>query len=366
MQLSAILNKFQTNILEISGKKYWYLFLVIPLAIVVLINGLGLIPEEHYQRLSQNPYITRTDIHPNNYWQETLLLPLTANILGLTTRISFNLLCLFIIVCFYALLTYLSFLQYGPAIAIVIATIVISSPLTTILFSWLGSPDGVTVLLILPFLFLQSSWIMFLLAILGGANHLAFSIAVLEILLLRLIYKDKVNFTHLVFTFLGCLAGYGLVQFFLFSNSITVASRLDFILAKSVQEWLQINARILPLTFFSLFNVQWLLPIVSILMFFGLDKKFYLTLITLITINFLMVFFTLDTTRIFSLLSWGVLIECVFRSIRLIDKNAIVKSEYFSFMTVIGVLSLASPRFYSWVGEIHSSPFIEFISRILN
>jgi hypothetical protein len=84
MLLSTALDVLYEKVQGLGRQKFWFLFLGAAFVLVILINGAGIIPEEPYQRLSQNPFITRTDIHFNNYWQETVLLPLLAYYLDLT------------------------------------------------------------------------------------------------------------------------------------------------------------------------------------------------------------------------------------------------------------------------------------------
>jgi len=61
---------------------------------VLLYNGIGTVPDPTYQRLAQNPFITRTDISPDNNWKASLLLPLLAYYTLLASPWGFNALCL--------------------------------------------------------------------------------------------------------------------------------------------------------------------------------------------------------------------------------------------------------------------------------
>ena len=83
--------------------------LALCLLFVILVNGVFLVPPEHYQRISLNPFVTRTDIAPANYRQADILLPLIGFYTGWNTRFSFNVLCFLII------LSAFSFLPCSPS-----------------------------------------------------------------------------------------------------------------------------------------------------------------------------------------------------------------------------------------------------------
>ena len=366
MLLSTALDALYEKIQGLGTRKYWFLILVLLFIFVTLINGVGIVPEEPYQRLSQNPFVTRTDIHFNNYWQETVLLPVLAYYLGLTGTITFNALAFVTIAGAYSLFAWLAFRRWGTVVALISTTLLITSPLTTIMLSWLGTPDGLTVLLTTPFLFANSSIVIFLLAILGATNHPTFIVAIMEILILRWAANDGINIRRIVFAAIGTIIGYGIVKFFLYSYDIDIVSRFDFMQLKTVSEWIKLNLENLPSTLFSLFNIHWLLFPVSIILFFKKDRRFFSLVILLLLTNYGIVFFTLDTTRIFSLTSWAVLFMCIFHSYNLAtleDSGKVnYQKQYLQALMLIGIISFFTPRYFSWVGEIHTAPFNNIIS----
>ena len=355
---------------KLGKHKLWFLYLVLLFIVVTLINGVGIVPEEPYQRLSENPFITRTDIHFNNYWQETVLLPVVAHYLGLTGTITFNALTFVFIVGAYSSFSWLTFRRWGSTLALIVATLLITSPLTTVLLSWLGTPDGLTVLLSIPFIYTQSGVLIFFLALLGAANHPTFIIATLEILILRWVARDHINIKHIILAIIGVGSGYGSVKFFLYAFGIDVASRLDFMQLRNMGEWVKMNMNVLPITFFSLFNIQWLVLVVCLVMFYQKDKLFYSLILIVLLTNYGITFFTLDTTRVFSLLSWGVFFICIFHSYKLTismrKEESHHNKQFLQSLIIIGMVSFIAPRFFSWGGEVHSTPFFEWIDRLLN
>lgn len=335
--------------------------------IVVLLNGIGLMPSAPYQRLSQNPFATRTDIDPANYWQETVLLPVIAFYARLNSRLAFGLLCACIVVAAYILFAVLAFKREGHVRGVVFTAILVTSPLTTVLLAWLGSPDGLTVALAVPLIFTSSALLMFVLALLGTLNHIVFAVAAIEIVLLRLIGRDGVSRRHLISVALGAAVGYGCVQAFLAFNHIQVFSRLAAIFSQSFAYWLDTDAAALPMTLFSLFNAQWLVILVCLLICFRMDKRYYAFLTAILVVNCVITFVTLDKTRIFSLLSWGVLIECILHSSRLaLDRSRTDPSyqkQLFQGLIASCLLSFIAPRYYSWNGGIFAAPFYESLKQ---
>lgn len=370
MLLSTALDAIYEKIQALGKHKYWFLYLVLLFIVVTFINGFGIIPEEPYQRLSQNPFITRTDIHFNNYWQESVLLPIIAYYLKLTGTIRFNTLTFAFIVGAYSLFAWFVYRRWGALLSVIFSALLITSPLTTVLLSWLGTPDGLTTLLLVPFIFTQSSILIFFLAFLGAVNHPIFTFAVLEILALRWVARDQINIKHLFLALIGAGSGYGIVKLFLHTYEIEIVSRLDFMQFKTISEWVMMNANILPISLFSLFNIQWLIVLVCLIMFHMKDKRFYSLLMMTLLVNYGITFFTLDTTRVFSLLSWGILFLCVFHSYQFTIAMQVNEPDYYKHflkaLIAIGILSFIAPRYFSWAGEIHTTPFFEWIEKLLN
>jgi hypothetical protein len=118
----------------------------------------------------------------------------------------------------------------------------------------------------------------------------------------------------------------------------------------------------------SLFNVHWLILFICLVMFFKRDRVFYSLVLAFLLLNYALTIFTLDTTRIYSLLSWGVLFVCIFRSYSLAsadqDTNPQVKKQFLQSLIVVGIVSFFAPRYFSWLGEIHTTPFYQFLRKV--
>jgi hypothetical protein len=200
-------------------------------------------------------------------------------------------------------------------------------------------------------------------------NHPAFIIAATEILILRWVSHNEIKKRHLAVVILGGVIGYALIQAFLDFNHIQIAvSRLDFILANNIFSWVRMNALHFPMTLFSLFNIQWLIILASIIMFFKTNRTFYSCLLIVLLINYGITFFTKDTTRVFAILSWGILMECIFHSYDISrdkqDQEPAYQKQYLLTVLIVGFLAFISPRYYSFDGAIHPTPFYEFLNQL--
>lgn len=367
MLISTFLDGLYEGTLRLGRSRFWLPFLGLVFLVVIFINGIGIVPEEPYQRLSENPFITRTDIHFNNYWQDNPLLPVIAYYLRMTSPLAFNLLCFVIIIGAFLSFALLSYRRWGSAPALVFSTLLITSPLTTVMLTWLGTPDGLSLALTIPFLLTHSGLLIFFLSIPGVMNHPTFIIAVLEILTLRWAARDGVNFKHLLGAALGLVTGYGLVRTFIAVNQIELVSRIEFMFLRGWDEWFKLNALNFPMSVSSLFNIHWMILPVCLVMFFKRDRLFYSLALIFLLVNYGFTWFTLDTTRVFSLLSWGVLFACIFRSFELAlsDRETVpqVHKQYLQALILIGIASFVTPRYFSWVGEIHTPPFYDFLRK---
>jgi hypothetical protein len=233
--------------------------------------------------------------------------------------------------------------------ALFYSTILVTNPLSTVILSWLGTPDSLSLLLIVPFIFTRSVlWIAFLTA-LGVMNHVVLIIAACEILFLRWVSRDNINSHHLLGAVLGGLVGILIVRWFLavYHIEITV-SRLDFIFLRDFTDWFLMNAKNFPLSFFSLFNIQWIIIPVCLVMFFRSNRSFYISVLMILLVNYGITFFMEDTTRIFTLLSWGVLMVCIIQSNELAQAKKTTEGAYLKqfqiILMVIGLASFITPR----------------------
>jgi hypothetical protein len=360
MLLSSFLSGLTDRLLGLSRAGAAVL-LSAALLVVILTNGIGVVPQNVYQRLADNPFITRHDIHQENYWQETVLLPVAAFEAHLTTTRAFHILCFASLLAAYALFATLAIRRWGE-VAIVVTILLVTSPLTTVLLSWIGTPDPLSVLLTIPFLFITSTPAAFTLTALGTTNHVVVAIAAVGILALRWRARDGVQLRHLLATGAGAAVGIAVVKFFIAHYGIQVMTRLDFILLSPWSKWVNWALADLPLTLYSLLGPQWFVLALCLVMFFSSDRGFFTALLGLLLVNLAITFVSEDTTRVFSLLSWGLLMTCVFHCDTLARrKGEAHRQQYIWALTAIGLASFIAPRYFYWAGSVRMPPFHEFL-----
>lgn len=365
MRLSSFLNLLLDKTKKISHHKYWWVVLGIILLYVIILNGISLVPYQTYQKLSQNPFIIRTDLGNENYWQETVLLPVIAYITRMNSTLTFTIVCLLIIIGSFILFTVYLSKHSSPLITIIVTTILITNPLSTILFTWLGTPDGLTFFLTIPFLFTNSIILLFFLIILGTMNHITFLIAAIEILFLRFTTRENIKNIHLATITIGGVIGLVLVKVFYAVYQIQAITRFEKIFTISLADWIRMNLGEFPLTIFSLFNFQWLIIPVCLILFFKKNRLYYSIILGLLIFNYGITFFAEDTTRIFTLLSWGILIHCVIYSSKLASiEDLSFQNQFLEAMILIAIISLISPRYYSFAGNIFTTPFYSFLYQL--
>lgn len=360
MLVSDLLNKI-IAVLEVqSSRRYWVL-IILTLMAVVLINGVALYSDAHYQKLAQDPFVRRDDVEST--YQETLLLPMLANVLGLSEKKPFFVLCLIFIFTGIITFSWLARKKFEPLSALLMSVLLIANPIATILLSWVGSADGLTFLLTIPILFVQSGWVLMGLMIFGVTNHILVLIAGLEVIMLRLFSEDDIKPMHVAFSIFGGLIGYGLVQFFLFTNGIVAAPRLEQNLTRAIPELIKSNFTLLPYILYSFFGFQWLLLPVMVIMFLKRNWRYFGLLLLLLLLNYFIAFLTVDTTRIFVLLSWGLFFHGLMTSLTLTKQEKITewRRQFLFSLLAIGVVSILSPRFFVWSNMIEISPFYPFL-----
>ncbi len=361
MNIAKILRWFDPTGFVPSRRQYWVAVSAL-LLFTILYNGAGLIPFEAYQRLSINPFIARPDIDVNNYFQETVFLPLLANLLGLTSRFRFNLLCVLMIAAGYLFFAYNLRKNSAGVNPIPEFALLLISPITTVLFSWIGSPDAVTFLLTTILLFSRSDIVIFSLGILGAANHSIIIFATVPLLMLRMYARDdSISVRSIILLISGSAIGLLLAHLFLRINHIDVISRLDFLFQQDPHRWVQINLYKFPAVVFSLNGFLW--P--AILLIYGKEwdnHRYYKFYLLAMAGFYVITFFTLDTTRVFSLMAWGMTSHLITTSIRGSDRNGKMLSQVIPFICLFGLLI---PKYFLWEGNIVFTPFQSFYTSFL-
>jgi len=366
---SAFLPSLADRFEMFAGRHFWPAVVILFL-FTIEFNGTGLVPPEHYQKYSQHPFVTRDDIDPRNVWQESILLPLTAFWMGATSRFTFNALCIGILLLGYATFLLTSVRRDGKAVTLLLFALLLAHPVTAVLWSWIGMPDCISFLCVALALVVRSRLAFFSLASITMVNHPAGTIAIGSIAVLRLVaHEEHMSWIHVGVVLAGGLLGSVLVHAFNAYHDVIVYTRLEEGLSFSWGELMHMNLAPLPFVLFSFQQTIWLTLAFLVIVFSRKDPVYFSVLGAIMIAAYAMTFFTLDTTRVFAMLTWGATFHCVSHCLTL------NRSEYreLDAKTVLGVLEacaivgLLIPRFYLWNGEVFTTPFnstIELIRHI--
>jgi hypothetical protein len=322
--------------------------------ITILVNGVGFEPDRMYQKSSRNPFVAHFDRYGDNYWQENILMQMMIYYARFFDY-EYYLFLFFVILTAYIVILLLFKHHYGEYLSLITTSVLATSQLTTVAFSWLGNPDSLTILLTIPFFFIKSPIAIAVLATIGATNHLSHFIAAFMIMLTRKAEKEGIGFQHFASLLSGSLLGYLLVRMFLYYHSIPLNSRIDIILSLGLLPYIEAQMVNFPMTMISLFGVHWLIIPVSFLLY-RRDRYFYVVSLIILLMGYSVTLFFFDTTRVFQLVSWGFFVRFLIRSYFLSHEGR-ERRVYTCFLIAVVILSLVLPRFYSCCGVIWKTPF---------
>ena len=327
--------------------------------------GLGTLPHDEYLLAAQNPFESlRSFLYPvRNYFQQSPLLPLTAYAAGLTSKAGFVTLCLGFIVLGFGAFASLARVRYGRELGLIAAALALSHPVTLVMLSWVGTPDGITFLLTACLLFARSSAWIAILCTIGAFNHPVMVFAAPVILVLRATSGEKeCGFRQLLPAAAGLALGTAAVYLFLWHYKIGVFSRLDCIGTRTLGGWIKLNLTSFPLTLYSLHGPIWLALAAAFIAAFSLDRRYFIVFILCQLLFYGITFFTEDTTRVFSLLTWAAAIHCILHAARLLEakRNLRECAQYRAALIVIAIFGLLGPHYYLWNSTLRIPNFTEF------
>lgn len=247
-----------------------------------------------------------------NERQDAMLFFLLAHFLGVRTPSALVRVCF--VINFFSMGLFLNWTMrnYGARMGFLACCVFITHPVFYILFSWLGLADGLTVLSTIIMVMSGHAWLSCLGAGIAVFNHHMGAPIAASVLGLRwLSQHQRISIQHLGWGAAGTCAG---KLSAMISNSLSEGSgysRLSFILDSSITKWMEMQSREPLGLLYSLFLTYWLPVLCMCILYMGKRKRFFgFYLICLL--GFMMLgFITVDTTRVFVLLSWGPTFICL-------------------------------------------------------
>ncbi len=336
-----------------ARRRFWLALALLAL-LTFLYCGVGTVPREFYRALAQDPFKQRTDIHQENYFQESPLLPTLGFVTGWHAPTSFGLLCFAFIAAGFVYLVRASRRRYGPLWSLLLLALLLANPVTVVLLSWIGMPDAITFLVLALMLYVRQGWLIFLLAGLGAYNHPTATFAVPSVLLLRWLARESgLTFRHVATGLAGVVAGWLAVRVFLNINNIEVVSRAEYIGDRNLLFWIKYNLAHLPVAIFSLQNIVWFALAASFLVLLRLDRRYAWTLLGLLVAFYGITFFCLDTTRVFALLAWAPAWHCVVHALQRAEQEDVrLRLQLERVLLIVAVIGSLAPTYYMWLGQV--------------
>jgi hypothetical protein len=350
----TIFEQLEQWLRDVARRRFW-LVLALMALVTFLYVGVGIVPKEFYRAMAQDPFKQRTDIHQENYFQESPLLPVLGFVTGWHAPTSFALLCCAFIAAGYVYLARASRRRYGPLWTLLLLALLLSNPVTVVLLSWIGMPDAITFLVLALLLYVRQTWGVFLLAGLGAYNHPIALFAVPSVLLLRWLARESgMTFRQVAAGVAGVAAGWLAVRVFLNINNIEVVSRAEFIGDRDLVFWIKYNLTHLPVAVFSLQNMGWFALAASFLVLLRLDRVYAWVLLGLLVVFYGITFFCLDTTRVFALLAWAPAWHGVVHALQKAEQcDTRLRAQLERALIVIALIGLLSPTYYVWLGQVY-------------
>ncbi|MEI6168074.1 MAG: hypothetical protein WCS52_12860 [bacterium] len=333
----------------------------------ILYTGLAVASDTIYYQLSLDPFRTRLDLAPANYFQETLLQPLCAHALGLKTLTAYSLFCMTLVFCGFAAFATLVAWRSHRKTAALFLLILLAHPVRGVLYSFVGMPDAMTFVMTVPFLFLNAPLALGLLALLAATNHAVFLFIIPTLCLLRwAAHEPGFRWPQLIASIAGLALGRWVLHGFLMAYGIELVSRYHCARSLPLVNLVHNNFSQLPMTLFSLHGAVWVALAASLAILWSSTPRYVLLALAAQTSLYGITFFTSDTTRVFTLLAWAPALHAVICANRHVEQSWTPASQgqWQGALLLVGLAGLLLPMYSVWGGFVipcNSLPFYQSI-----
>jgi len=376
MKHSEILNNYKTFFFYklpqfIFGVKFWWFYSSI-LILSILQNGVWYSPQtERLWLMSENIFANPFLDQPKNQW---LLSSFLGPLLGYVTSANrsiylYSLLHLIIFIIFFTVMIAVAKQRHGDYIARSVLILFFLSPISNVLFTWLGSPDIITFLLSMALiLFEKNIPVLVISAFLLGMNHPEQGLVILILLAIFTCTSGERPKEVFKFALVGIgslLLGKFLVGWYfeIFNFDVTY-SRAEYISNGGLYLYVKSTLSNPFAMMFSLYNILYIF-IAIYLAYYWKKEKIAFAFLVYSLLAFTVILFTLDQTRVFSILTFPGLLLLVFSPT---FRDSPTEQKEF-FQNVLSILLLAGifiPRFTILNGEVHFSSYQYLVETLHN
>ena len=236
------------------------------------------------------------------HWECPLWL-LTASWMGANTPQAYRLWSELMAGSAVVLTVFLAHRRWGP----LWGRMVVVSPITYVLMTWVGLEDPFTVMVTALCLWGEAGWELALAGFLGAMNHQAAAIAGSFVIVLRmLMWKDYDGLPSWIAAWWPAGVVTGLVANMLIGP--LDGTRLGYIWAHPLGYWLDMSAQQFPMFLYTAAFALWVPAVWVVWRYFAEAPRFYAAFLTAAVVSLGLTLFTLDSTRVFALLMWAPLL----------------------------------------------------------
>ena len=336
-----------------------------------LVHGIWSVPNGVPYHISKNPFVNIYGQNPADQFNyDSLVIPLVAYASGLNrSLLTFTCLnCAVIVAAIIMLLQGVRRIWEVDFAKIAVLTLALN-PLSAILLTWIGSYDSVTFIL-QSVLFLTENWgAALVLGMLGGFNHfpILFISGTYFIVFRGALLRHNKRKGTLLLYWVGLSIGYAALKLYHYHYHLNVTQdRLSAaghfglrpLIRLIVTNWLAAT--------FSLYNVLWIAVLCILFFLYRQNASAFWCFILGNCTFVLLAFLALDTTRVFALLSWPMLLYgllAVFSDSRRQGPECYGQTRLF--LCAILMAGLFIPRLWVWDGQIYFSRHIDMVRKLL-
>jgi hypothetical protein len=299
------------------------------------------------------------------YYQESPLYFLIAHVLGATTPRRYLLLCIVAAGVVPILFLRLSVKAFGKEKGLVAGLLFLAHPIRYVLNTWLGMVDPLTVACTTVFLFTSRELPAGIAMACSTFNHPGSLFILPSLFSLDLVSgMTRAKLWKYAAGFLGVLFGMGLCRWIQTLYAFTVYTRWDYFQEIPPRHWLIINFSYLPQAIYSFAFALWVPLVVGLLWNFRGAARVWMVYGIVMFGLYGVTFFTVDTTRVFAILSWAPTFWMLLRWYEAPSSKECVTGDYGALLRWFALLGWLAPHLYLWDGVVYS-PGVPDILRVI-
>jgi len=357
--VTNLFEKLSSLIENIVFRSRFCVFVPITLAMTVLVNGIWVSPaSKRMWLLASNPFKNPFDNEKNEWLLDNYLLPWLAHTMGAdTSLLVYVTFCLFLFLFGIVSLAVLVRRQNGELVARCMLIVFALSPVSLATLGWLGYVDFITVFFgIVVALSWEHLWVLPLCAFLMGLNHASQGIVISLVAFLAHVAFAPENairrhIGRLIIILAVILIAYFLRDVYLTSYGVhQTYTRLDYFHDRGIWYYASLVLEVPGLLWYSLFGAVWILliawvPQASVRSILLVSAAFIISLASALL--------NLDQTRVFSLLTFPVLLVVINNWPSANSRHSCVPLRKVVVWMIMG--SLILPKIIVWHGKPYGS-----------